>query len=92
MPWQGQHLNALFKGRRNDDAVDVDARHVDVVRVQAADGDNLFDFGNSDLGSTCHRGIEVACGLAKHQVTGLVRLPGLGLAADEQARNKQLGK
>lgn len=69
------YLDAFFKGWSDDDPVDIDAGHVDVIRVKATNGDNLFHFSNGDLGCTRHRRIEVASSFAKHQVASFVSLP-----------------
>src|SRR5690606_21578737 len=60
-----------------DDAVDVDARQVDLVRVDRADLDDLLDLGHADLAGHGAGRVEVARGLAEHQVAGRVGLPRL---------------
>ena len=60
-----------------DDAVDVDARHVDVVRIELTHGNQMLDLGHADLAAGGDHRIEVACGFAKQQIAVCVALPRL---------------
>ena len=60
-----------------DDAVDVDTRGVDLVRIEFADLDQLFDFGHADFATAGDHWIEVPRGFSKNQVAGFVALPRL---------------
>ncbi len=55
----------------------IDARQVDAVGVQRSGRHDLLDFRYADLAA--HRGgrVEVARGLAEHQIARRIRLPGL---------------
>jgi hypothetical protein len=55
----------------------IDARQVDLVRVQLAGLDDLLHLDDADLAGHRRQRVEVARGLAKQQVAGLVGLPRL---------------
>src|SRR3546814_798706 len=70
-------LDFLVIGRAEDEALHIDARQVDAIGVEAADGHDLLDLGDADLRGGRHRLVEIACGLAENQITALVGLPSL---------------
>ena len=73
----GAELDALFVARALDDAVDEDARRVDLVGIQLADLDELLDFGHADLAASGDHRVEVPRGFSKNEVAGFVALPRL---------------
>src|SRR5678816_1566888 len=50
---------------------------MDAVGIEAADGHNLLYLGDADLAAGRGRLIEIAGGLAEHEVAAFVRLPAL---------------
>src|SRR6185436_10870244 len=74
-PGEGAELDALLELRALDDAVDVDARRVDLVGIELAHLDQLLDLGHRDLAAGGDHRVEVARGLAVDEVARLVALP-----------------
>src|SRR5262249_44212037 len=70
----GAPLDALL-ARQDDDTLDEHARGVDRLRVELADLDELFDLGDRDAAGRGGHRVEVARGLAVHEVPEPVRLP-----------------
>ena len=73
----GAELDALLVLRALDDAVDVDARRVDLVGIELAHLHQLLDLGHRHLAAGGDHRVEVARGLAVDEVARLVALPGL---------------
>jgi hypothetical protein len=73
----GAELDALLVIRALDDAVDIDARRVDVIRRELPHLDELLDLGDADLAAGGDHRVEVPRGLAEDEVAGLVALPRL---------------
>ena len=72
----GAAFDALLAVFPEDEALDVDSGGGDVVGVELAGLDDLFDFGDGDFAGGGHHGVEVAGGLAVDEVAGGVGLPG----------------
>mmetsp|Transcript_4092 Transcript_4092/g.14449 ORF Transcript_4092/g.14449 Transcript_4092/m.14449 type:complete len:210 (-) Transcript_4092:577-1206(-) len=70
-------LNALLELLSLDDALDIDARDVDLVGVELALLDDLLHLGNGDLAGGGHVGVEVPRRAPEDEVAGRVGLPGL---------------
>ncbi len=70
-----------------DDPVHIDAGQVDVIGIEAARRHDLFDLDDTDLAAHGGGRVEVARGLAEHQVTRRIGLPGLddGQIGDDAA-------
>src|SRR5258708_31617362 len=83
----GALLDLLVVGRAAEDAIDENARRVDVVGVELADLDQLLDLSDAYLRSRRHHRVEVPRRLAIDEVAGLVALPRLdeGQVADQAA-------
>ncbi len=60
-----------------DDAVDENARCVDLIGIQLADLDELFDLGHADLAATGDHRVKVPRGFSINKVAGFVALPRL---------------
>ena len=73
----GAKFDLLVVGCAEDQAVHIDRRQMDAVGVEAADRHDLLDLGDADPAGGRHRLVEVARGLAEHEVAALVRLPAL---------------
>src|SRR5690606_12558301 len=72
----GDPLDALFVHALKD-AVDVDARRVDVVGIEPTHFDQLLDLGHRHLAGRGHHRIEVPGGLSIDEVALGIALPGL---------------
>jgi len=59
-----------------EDGVDEDAGGVDLIGVELAEFDEVFDFGDNVVGGGGHHGIEVAGGFAEDEVAPPVAFPG----------------
>jgi len=68
-----QHLDldGLVNGGR-DNAVDVDAGEVDIVRVDFADGDNLLGLDDADCRGFCNEDTECLGSVALEQMRQLL--------------------
>ena len=65
----GTALDALLDaGADFDDAVDVDAGQMDLIGVELAGLDELFDLGDADAPGHCGERVEVAGGLVEDEV------------------------
>src|SRR5689334_15461878 len=73
----GSALDALFKDFALEDAFYVDAGSVNHVGLKLSGFDQVLDLGDGDLGGGGHHGVEVAGGLAVHEIAPAVSLPGL---------------
>ena len=71
----GAELDPLFVAFSLDDAVDEDARRVDLVGIELADLDELLDFGDADFAAARDHRVEVPRGFSKDEVAGFVALP-----------------
>jgi len=60
-----------------DDSFHIDRRRVDLVPIQLADFDQLFDFGNCDFGSCRHHWVEIPRRFSIDQIARLIAFPGL---------------
>src|SRR6185295_1869091 len=70
-------LDLLLIGRAEDQPVHVDRRQMNAVGIERADRHDLLDLGNTHLAAGRGRLVEVARGLAEHEVAALVGLPPL---------------
>src|SRR5580693_3988988 len=71
----GALLDTLFIDRALNDPVDINAGCVDVVGVKGARLDDVLDLGHRDFARGRHLWIEVARGLAEHEVARWVCSP-----------------
>src|SRR6267378_664015 len=72
---RGAALNALGIVGALEDGVDIDAGSVDLVGIELAEVDEFFDFGDDEIGSGGHHGIEIASGLAIDEIAPAIALP-----------------
>src|SRR5262245_23869467 len=69
--------DAVRRGRDTYTPGDVDARHMNLIRVQCPCRDNVvFHFDNGDTGGHRHDGVEIALRQPELQIAERVRLPG----------------
>ena len=68
---------SLLKQLALKDSFYVHARRMHHVGIKFSGFDQVFDFGDGDLGRRRHHGIEIARGFAIDKVAPLVALPGL---------------
>src|SRR5260370_28804469 len=68
-------LDAFLVARALDDAIDEDARRVDLVGIKLADLDELLYLGNADFAATGDHLVEVPRGFSLNEVAGFVALP-----------------
>src|SRR5260370_8113714 len=73
----GAALDALFVFWALENSVDEDARRMNLIGVELAEFDELFDFGDDVIGGSGHHRIEVARGLAVDEIAPAVALPRL---------------
>src|SRR6185295_8668972 len=73
----GALLDRLVVARALEDALDVDRRQVDQVGVERADRDELLDLDDGHLAGLGAQRVEVARGLAEHQVAPAIAAPRL---------------
>src|SRR5690242_15661730 len=73
----GALLDVLDGVRHVDDALDVDAGRDDVVGLEFAGAHKVLDLGHRHLAGGRHHRIEVARGLAVHEVAFVVAHPGV---------------
>src|SRR5688572_29013447 len=69
-----QALDPLLVPCALNEAIDIDRRRADAIRIQLPDLDQLLDLGHTDLPGGRHHGVEVAGGHAEHEVAALVAL------------------
>jgi hypothetical protein len=65
-------LNPLFGRCIDDDAVHINARQVDMVRIKIASRDDLLDFRDGDFAGHGRIGIEIPRGPSKDQITRMI--------------------
>src|SRR5689334_18468817 len=70
-------LDLLVVRRAENQAVYVDRGQMDAVGVEAADRHDLLHLRHAHLAAGRGRQVEVARGLAEHEVAALIRLPAL---------------
>src|SRR6476661_6644367 len=70
-------LDFLVVRSAEDQALHVDRRQMDAVGIEAPDRNDLLHLGDAHLARRRRRLVEVAGGLAEHEVAALVRLPAL---------------
>ena len=58
-----------------NDAIDVNARRVNLIGIELADLDELFDFGDANFAAGRDHRIEVPRRFSKNEVAGFVALP-----------------
>src|SRR5580698_737117 len=70
-------LYRLLKLRSYDDSVHIDTRSHDLVWIQLAQFNELFNFNNSKLGGGCHCRVEIPSRLPEDKISMAVGFPGL---------------
>src|SRR3569623_1925691 len=73
---RGALRDGLLVPRADDDALHVDARGVDVVRIQVTRIDQVLDLGDGHARGRRHHGVEVARRLPIDQVAEAIAFPG----------------
>ncbi len=71
----GAELDAFFVFRALDDAIDENARGVDLVGIKFAGLDQMLDLGHADFAAGGDHRVEVAGGFSKNQVARFVAFP-----------------
>ena len=91
----GAPLDALFVIWALQDGVDVDAGGVNAVRMELAQFDQLFDFGDDVIGGGGHHGVVVAGSLAVDEIAPAISFPGFDeseIAAESVVRGCAAGR